>query len=115
MIRACHERQPAVVTDQPFVVTLQFNYSSLRIKICLADEFAWITSTAFSLLPVLKAGGSVSPFVHIARPDDVVNMNLCFVIEIRIFRIHKGPEYLFTDAWILFIDHFLRHGFRNDL
>ena len=59
---------------------------------CLADEFTWITRTAFSLVAVLEAGRSVSPFVHITRSDDVVNMNPCCIIEIRIFWIDEGLE-----------------------
>ena len=114
MVRTHHKGQPTIVTDQPLVVALQFNYSCLGIEIRLADEFAWITCTALSLVPVLEAGGSVSPFVHITRSDDVVNMNLSCIIEIRIFRINEGLECLFTNARIRFVDHFLGHSFRYD-
>src|SRR5579859_6778849 len=114
MVRTHHKGQPTIVTDQPFIVALQFNYSCLGIKIRLADEFAWVTRTALSLVPVLEACGIVSPFVHITRSNNVVNMNPCCIIEIWILRIDEGLEYLFTDARIHFVDHFLGHSFRYD-
>jgi hypothetical protein len=107
MVRTHHKGQPTIVTDQPFIVALQFNYSCLGIEIRLADEFAWVTRTAFSLVPVLEAGGIVTPFVHITRSNNVVNMNPRCIIEIRIFRIDEGLEYLSTDVRIRFVDHFL--------
>ena len=100
MVRTHHERQPTVVTDQPFIIALQFNYSSLGIEVGFCDKVAWITSTTLSLIPILEAGGSVSSFMHISRTDDVVNVNPCCIIEVGIFRIHEGLEYLFADAWI---------------
>src|SRR5579859_7202137 len=84
MVRTHHKGQPTIVTDQPFIIALQFNYSCLGIKIHLGDEFAWVTRTALSLVPVLEACGIVSPFVHITRLNNVVNMNPCCIIEIRV-------------------------------
>src|SRR6266496_3555444 len=111
MICMHHQGQPVVETDQPFIMALQFNDSSVRIEISLADEFVGIMRMAFSLVPIFEAGGSVGSFVHISRSNDIINMNLCCIIEIWIFWIGKGLEYLLTHAWIDFINHFLWHSF----
>ena len=114
MIRAHHERQPTVITDQPLIVALQFNNPSLRIELGFWDELTRVTCTTLSLVSVLETSWGMVLFVYISRSDDVVNMHLCGVIEVRIFRIHEGLEHLFADTRIHFVDHFLRHSFRHN-
>ena len=111
MIHTHHERQPTVVTNQPFIVTLQFNYPDLRIELGFCDELTWVTCMTLALVSVFETSWSMVSFVYISRSHDVVNMHLCGIIEVQIFRIHEGLEHLFADTWIHFIDHFLRHGF----
>src|SRR5579859_1047928 len=114
MISAHHKRQPTVVTYQPFIVALQFNYPSLRIELDFCDELSWVMCTTLSLVSVFETSWGMVSLVYISRLYDVVNMHLCDIIEVRIFRIHEGLEHLSTNTQICFVDHFLRHGFQHN-
>ena len=114
MIRAHHERQPTVITDQPLIVALQFNNPSLRIELGFWDELTRVTCTTLSLVSVLETSWGMVLFVYISRSHDVVKMHMCGIIEIRIFRIYEGLEHLFTETGTRFVDHFLGHGFQHN-
>ena len=109
MIGMSHDREPSVISVQPWMVSSDVDHTSVFIKRGVLHNLSWEPrSTSFGT--ILEACRSMVLTVHVPGSNDIVLIDGHCSVKVGMLGIDERLENTVARLRIEFINHFLWHG-----